>query len=505
VREGVLQKKLSHEISSLVHDLSIGFLAPIFFVTSGFSVSLSVFQTDLGFLVAVVLVATVTKVVGATLFYLPTGRNWREGFVAGLAMNGRGAVEIILAQLGLELGLISQRTFSVLVFMAFFTTATVPVFLKWGVAWLKRRGELELEQVGVRRTVIFGAGPIGMAFARLLSPHEEVVFIDRNREHCLAAEREGNRVVEGDALRYETLEEAGAGEAQRLIAVSSNSDINSLVAGYARENFRIPEVYALIPSLTEGGMHALLEELGVMPLTAGNIPIEEWERWIALGNTENDELQVLDSMSAREAADTWFEGQHRLPLTVFKGDGHPRPFRMDQPLEPGDRVAFVRYLPTSKPGEAGDKFDELIARAHIFDLEGDTDRHQLFERLSHVFSERLGFEPAMISAGLHARESQGGTVLAPGIAVPHVELEEPGRLELIVVRAKEGVRFEEHAPAVKAIFAVATSRDERTAYLRVLSAIAQILRSPTFAQRWLELDGPEGIREFLRTAKRLRF
>src|SRR5690606_30248880 len=144
----------------------------------------------------------------------------------------------------LELGLISQRTFSVLVFMAFFTTATVPVLLKWGAGWLKRRGELEMEQAGARRTLIFGAGPIGMAFARALAPGEEVVLIDRNREHCQAAEREGRRVVTGDALRYETLEEAGAAEARRLIAVSSNADVNSLVAGYARENFRIPEVYS---------------------------------------------------------------------------------------------------------------------------------------------------------------------------------------------------------------------------------------------------------------------
>jgi len=37
------------------------------------------------------------------------------------------------------MGLISQDIFSILVFMAIATTATVPLFLKWGTDWLRRR------------------------------------------------------------------------------------------------------------------------------------------------------------------------------------------------------------------------------------------------------------------------------------------------------------------------------------------------------------------------------
>ena len=49
------------------------------------------------------------KILGTALFYLPTGHGWREGLVVGGAMNGRGAVEIIVAGIGLELGLVYHK------------------------------------------------------------------------------------------------------------------------------------------------------------------------------------------------------------------------------------------------------------------------------------------------------------------------------------------------------------------------------------------------------------
>ena len=57
-------------------------------------------------------------------------------------MNGRGTVEIIIASVGLSAGIIDQSLFSMLVFIAIFTTAMVPVTMTWGVRLLERSGEL---------------------------------------------------------------------------------------------------------------------------------------------------------------------------------------------------------------------------------------------------------------------------------------------------------------------------------------------------------------------------
>jgi len=57
-------------------------------------------------------------------------------------MNGRGTVEIIIVSIGLSAGVITQELFSILVFMAIFTTALVPVSMKLGVEWLEDAGEM---------------------------------------------------------------------------------------------------------------------------------------------------------------------------------------------------------------------------------------------------------------------------------------------------------------------------------------------------------------------------
>ncbi len=505
VREGVLQRKLSHDISGIVHDLSIGFLAPIFFVTSGFAVTFDVFRTDLTFLLLAIVVATVSKVVGVLLFYLPTRAGWREALTVGLSMNGRGGIDIILAQIGLSQGFIDQELFSVLVFMALFTTATVPFSVKWALGWLNRHGGLVREEVGEKRTMIFGAGPFGIALAKEISKAESVVVIDRNREHCNAATRAGLHAVSGDALQYETLDNAGASVSQRLIAVSSNPDVNSLVAQFARETFRMPEVFALIPSPRESGMHAMLAEQGIKPLSAGQRPIEEWERALSLGVASVEELPVLDRVSAAETADTWSFGRERLPIAVRRASGASEPFHDALELQAGDRIVYLHDTAGTESALQGDRFDRLVASADVLDVEEPLSRDEAFRRIAEHFAARLELPADTVRQLLLSREAQGGTMIAPGIAIPHLEVDTPGRLDAVILRAREGIVFEEGKPPVIALFAIATSRDERAAYLRVLGAIAQILHSSTFTQRWLELQTPDDLREFLRAVKRQRF
>lgn len=71
--------------------------------------------------------------------------NMRESFIIGLGMNGRGAVELVVATVVLGLSedlmianlisepLLTQDQFSALILMAFVTTLIAPISLKWGV------------------------------------------------------------------------------------------------------------------------------------------------------------------------------------------------------------------------------------------------------------------------------------------------------------------------------------------------------------------------------------
>lgn len=142
LRQADIHEPLFEHIYSVTYDLAIGVFAPIFFVTVGFDLTLAVFTQDLTLLVVLVAIAFVSKILGSWLFALPTELSSREGFVVGLGMNGRGAVEIVIASIGLSAGLIDTQLFSILVFIAVFTTALVPPTMKWGVEWLERAGEL---------------------------------------------------------------------------------------------------------------------------------------------------------------------------------------------------------------------------------------------------------------------------------------------------------------------------------------------------------------------------
>jgi Kef-type K+ transport system membrane component KefB len=59
-----------------------------------------------------------------------TGLKWRESFAIGSLMNARGLIEIIILNIGLDLGILTPRLFTMFVIMAVVTTlAAGPAFL----------------------------------------------------------------------------------------------------------------------------------------------------------------------------------------------------------------------------------------------------------------------------------------------------------------------------------------------------------------------------------------
>ncbi|WP_224269966.1 cation:proton antiporter [Haloprofundus salinisoli] len=142
LRQADITPGLYEHMENVIYDLAIGFFAPIFFVTVAFELTFDVFTQNLGLLVLLVALAFIGKIVGSWLFSLPTKLTSREGLVIGFGMNGRGTVEIIIASIGLSAGVIDQQMFSILVFIAIFTTALVPVTMTWGVKLLESADEL---------------------------------------------------------------------------------------------------------------------------------------------------------------------------------------------------------------------------------------------------------------------------------------------------------------------------------------------------------------------------
>jgi Kef-type K+ transport system membrane component KefB len=106
------------------------FLVPFFLVSIGMQLSLSVFRSSSVILLCVIvtLVAILTKLLGCGLGAYNLGL--RRAAQVGMGMVPRGEVGIIVAQIGLSLGVIGGELYGVVLFMAVATTLIAPPFLK---------------------------------------------------------------------------------------------------------------------------------------------------------------------------------------------------------------------------------------------------------------------------------------------------------------------------------------------------------------------------------------
>lgn len=345
IREGIgVERRLAGELTELVRDVSIGFLAPIFFVMAGFHVSLDIFVTSLPLLLSVIIVSTVGKIVGTAVFYMFSGHGWREGITIGAGMNGRGAVEIIIAEIALTAGIITQEIFSVLVFMAIFTTATVPVFLKWGTDWLHRRGELQRSTDERKGTVIVGAGATSRAIAKALATQSQPVWlIDNNMDNCKLAQEEGLQAIYGDALSEEDLHDVHVAEAHWFLALTQNTETNILTTQLARNVFEIPEAYVLISRTENGTLLNLLAEMGARPIHRDVLNINEWDKELQHDKLlQPVELEVEKTTAVTDILDKLREnGKPFLPVAVAQ-NGHRVPFPSVDTLQSGDKILLFQ-------------------------------------------------------------------------------------------------------------------------------------------------------------------
>ncbi len=106
------------------------FLSPFFFFTMGARLDIHVFRGSV-IVVAVVisLLAVVTKVVGCGLPMLNDG--WKEALKVGVGMTPRGEVALIVALIGLQMNMVSQRAYAIVIFMTAVTTLISPPLLRY--------------------------------------------------------------------------------------------------------------------------------------------------------------------------------------------------------------------------------------------------------------------------------------------------------------------------------------------------------------------------------------
>ena len=126
-------RRFSREAGQTLETVTAGFLAPIFFAAAGLKVNLLQLLVPQTFLIGLVVlaVACIGKFVGAYIGSRASGLSHWEGLAIGSGMNARGAMEIIVATIGLSLGVLNQPMYSIIVMVAIVTSLMAPPLLRW--------------------------------------------------------------------------------------------------------------------------------------------------------------------------------------------------------------------------------------------------------------------------------------------------------------------------------------------------------------------------------------
>lgn len=240
------------EAFSALHTVTNAFLAPLFFASAGLRVDLAllaepeVWRWGLVVLAA----ASLSKLGGAWIGAWLGGLPARERLALGAGLNARGAVEIVMATVGLGLGVLSPPSYTVIVLMAMATSMMAPPLLRWALSgWAGSREErerLERERVLGRNALVrplpillpSHGGPNSVLAARLLDlawpPEAEAVVLSVGGD---APEADVQRVAQAFTRRVVRRETAR--RADRLGAILDHAALGYGVIALGATDARV--------------------------------------------------------------------------------------------------------------------------------------------------------------------------------------------------------------------------------------------------------------------------
>ncbi len=160
-------------ITEKIEDVSLVLLLPLFFVFTGLRTQINLLDNSDLWLIAfvVISVAIAGKFIGATVSSRLLKHSWKESLSMGVIMNSRGLMELIILNIGYDLGIFGKEIFTILVLMALFTTfMTNPMLelIDWAFARFgKEKTETVPENAYLDILISFGPSKTGSSLLRL--------------------------------------------------------------------------------------------------------------------------------------------------------------------------------------------------------------------------------------------------------------------------------------------------------------------------------------------------
>jgi len=111
-------------LAEKIEDFSLVFLLPLFFVFTGLRTQIGLLNNPDLWIVCLIIIAVAVagKFLGSAIAARFVGQSWRDSLVLGALMNTRGLMELVVLNIGYDLGVLTPEVFTMLVLMALITT-----------------------------------------------------------------------------------------------------------------------------------------------------------------------------------------------------------------------------------------------------------------------------------------------------------------------------------------------------------------------------------------------
>ncbi len=333
-----------HVFQEKVEDLSQVLLLPLFFVYTGLRTQIGLLNEPHLWMVfaAIVLVATLGKFAGSALAARWVGQPWKNSLILGALMNTRGLMELIVLNIGYDLGVLTPQVFAMMVLMALVTTFMTGPAIDTIEYFYREKGVAPSALKGAFNVLIsFGAPQAGSRLLMLaekftpakhkhknimaahftpsadISIQNATLFEKEGFEPILATAKEGGYKINTfykatNEVRKKITEMANSGNYDFMLVGSSKQILSSDETGGKVGHF-FDDVECSVGVLIDRGFTKLDRIAVILDDPSDNFLLKLGERINEHGNT------IVNALASFELA---VPSKEKFHLQVLDGDKH---------------------------------------------------------------------------------------------------------------------------------------------------------------------------------------
>ncbi|MGF1485779.1 MAG: cation:proton antiporter [Prochloraceae cyanobacterium] len=306
----------------------------------------SIIALGWGSVFTVLVLMFVIRPVSILLCTWNSGLHWRQKlFLAWVAPKGivSASVASLFAILLTQKGINGGDSIKALVFL----TIMMTVFLqgltaRWVARWLK------ITASSATGAIIVGCNPLGRLLGRIIQEQgESVVLIDTDPEACQKAQEQNLSVIQTSAFDTNALEEAGIESVGTFIALTTNGEVNSVVAQRAAEEFRPPRVFALFTHKPQDNPPNNKSKISQAFMS--QVPIKTWNQHLNDGQVKLGKTVLKEEGLSFQQAHlrALIRSGELLPLLVQR-DQNLQVVKANEEWLPGDEIIYLLNDPRPK-------------------------------------------------------------------------------------------------------------------------------------------------------------